>query len=490
MLSSNVSRGVAAAAFVWLAAPSSSHAQPSTAPAAALATDDQREEARRRFDRGLALYNAADFWGALAEFQRAYKLTGHPLVLYNLALVEARLGHPTAAAAALELLEPRRGELGAELAARAREIYQEQLQKVGTLEVVPSVAGATIQIDNVDVQKQKRATRVDAGNHLVSLWAPGYEPRHVTVLVAGGAHEVLPVEMVPLEVPIARLRVGSNLSDVEVQEGPVLLGKTPLGSELPLPPGRHVLDFSRPGYVSEQRAIELAAGAHAALDVALRVDGAALSGGASLALSLSERNAVVLVDGEPHLDTDTGMRLPLGRHQVHVARAGFFDVKREVLLTPGRTVLDVTLIPTPAYLAEYTTRAKRQRLFAYVSGGAGAAITAGAVGFLIWNQGKKNQAEDRFNAYADLVAAMPKNSCEKTCVSTLGILVDDLDEKRKRDVFGWIGVGVGVAAIGTGVLLHLTGDDPGRYEPKSEGSLLGALSVRIGRTGAAVSGAF
>jgi hypothetical protein len=85
---------------------------------------------------------------------------------------------------------------------------------------------------------------------------------------------------------------------------------------------------------------------------------------------------------------------------------------------------------------------------------------------------------------------MPKNSCEKACVSTLGILVDDLDEKRKRDVFGWIGVGVGVAAIGTGVLLHLTGDDPGRYEPKSEGSPLASLSVRIGPTGAAVSGAF
>lgn len=491
MPSSNALCGVAAAAFAWLAAPSSSHAQPSAAPAAAeLATNDQREEARRRFDRGLALYNAGDSWGALAEFQRAYKLTGHPLVLYNVALVEARLGHATAAAAALELLEPRRGELGAERAARAREIYQEQLLKVGTLEVVPSVAGATIQIDNVDIERQTRVTRVDAGNHLVSLWAPGYEPRHVSVLVAGGAREVLPVEMVPLELPIAWLRVASNLSDVEVRKGPDLLGKTPLSSELALPPGRHLLDFSRPGYISERRAVELGAGTHAALDVALRVDGAALARGASLALSLSERNAVVLVDGEPHLDADVGMRLPPGRHEVHVARAGFFDVEREVLLTPGRTVLDVTLIPTPAYLAEYTARAKRQRLFAYVTGGAGAAITAGAVGFLFWNQGKKNHAEDRFNAYADQVASMPKGSCDKTCDSTLSILVDDLDAKRKRDVFGWIGVGVGVAAIGTGVLLYLTGDPPGRYEPKSESSPLGALGVRIGPTAVAVQGAF
>jgi hypothetical protein len=488
MWSSKVSPGLATAALLLLTAPRSAHAELSPAPAAATspATNDEREEARRRFDRGLTLYNAGDFWGALAEFQRAYKLTGHPLVLYNVALVEARLGHAAAAAAAFESLEPRRSELGAERALRAREIYQEQLQKVGALEVVPSVAGATIQIDNVDVEKQTRVIRVDAGSHLVSLGAPGYEPRHVSVLVAGGAREVLPVEMIPLEAPIARLRVSSNVSDVEVREGQDLLGKTPLSSELLLPPGRHALEFSRPGYIRESRAIQLSAGAHAVLDVALRVDGSASSSGATLALSVSERNAVVLVDGEPHLDESGGMRLPLGRHQVHVARAGFFDVTREVLLAPGRTVLDVTLIPTPTYLAEYTARAKRQRLLAYVTGGAGAAVTAGAVGFLFWNQGKKNDAEDRFNAYANEVAAMPKGSCDKTCESTLGILVDDLDAKRKRDVYGWIGVGVGAAAIGTGVLLYLTGDEPSRYEPKSNG----ALGVSIGPSQVAVQGRF
>jgi hypothetical protein len=486
-----VSVGFLAAGLALVAAPRTGRAvdRATRVTTAQPATDDERAEARRRFDRGLALYNSGDLLGALAEFQRAHRLTGHPLVLYNMALVEARLGHSAAAVTALELLAPKESELGAERAERARQLYQEQLQRVGTLEVVPSVAGATIQIDDVDVDEPTRVARVDAGNHLVSLWAPGYEPRRVSVLVAGGAREVLPIEMIPLEAPIARLRITSNVVDVEVRDGKELLGKTPLSNDVALPPGRHALSFSRSGYAPELRSMDLAAGARAALNVELRMDALALSSGALLTLSLSEGNAVVLVDGEPHLDAALGMRLPLGRHQLHVARAGFFDVSREVALGAGRTVLDVTLIPTPAHLAEYTARAKRQRLLAFVTAGAGAAVTAGAVGFLVWNQGKKNDAETRFDAFASEAEAMPK-SCDKTCVETSAILVDDLDAKRKRDVFGWIGVGVGAAAIGAGVLLYVTGDDPSRYEPKSEGGSLVSLRVDVGPGHVALRGAF
>ncbi|MGC4089498.1 MAG: hypothetical protein QM756_16730 [Polyangiaceae bacterium] len=138
------------------------------------------------------------------------------------------------------------------------------------------------------------------------------------------------------------------------------------------------------------------------------------------------------------------------------------------------------LIPTAAHLADYTARANRQRNLAFLSAGVGAAFVAGGVGFLVWNQGKKDQAEARFDAYADEVDAMPPGSCDGTCEKSLGILVGDLDDKRKRDVFGWIGVAVGGAALGTGAFLYFNGEDPHHYEPKSQGSPLAAVDVRVG----------
>ena len=98
-------------------------------------------EARQRFDRGLALYNQGDLNGALAEFRLAYRLTSHPVVLYNLALVYAGLGQAAEALEALEKLQTpaNAGELGAERAERARRVLEEQLMRVGTLEIKSNV---------------------------------------------------------------------------------------------------------------------------------------------------------------------------------------------------------------------------------------------------------------------------------------------------------------------------------------------------------------
>ena len=63
-----------------LTIPRVSWAQPAT---------DPTTEARERFGRGLRLFNDGDNAGALAEFERAYALSPHPSVLYNIGLVNA-----------------------------------------------------------------------------------------------------------------------------------------------------------------------------------------------------------------------------------------------------------------------------------------------------------------------------------------------------------------------------------------------------------------
>jgi hypothetical protein len=460
-------------------------AQTGTAPerSAAPAKVSTLDEARRRFDRGLSLYNAGDLNGALAEFRHAYRLTSHPVVLYNLALVHAGLGHAAEAVDALEKLQSPNApaELGPERAERARKVYDEQLLSVGSLQIKTSVERAQVQIDSIDVARTPAPPlRVTAGTHVVSLSAPRHEPRHVRVTVAGRALEVLDIELSPVEESLAHLTPASALPDVEVRANGEVVGRTPFASDLAFRPGTYELEFTRQGYVPVRRRLTLDAGSVGRVDVAMVPSDAGLAAGGTLGFRLSETNSVVMVDGQARLDHTLGLRLPLGRHSLRIQRAGFFDVEREVWVRPGQQSLDVTLLPTPPYLADYVADAKRQRFWSYVSLGGGALVAGASAGFLIWNQGEKNEAERAFDEYADEVADGPTGSCTTdACESELDRLVDELDARRQRDVYGWVGVGVGAAAVGTGIFLFATGADPGRYDPKQESDVFGlAFGVR------------
>ncbi|MGE0868564.1 MAG: hypothetical protein AB7P03_08380 [Kofleriaceae bacterium] len=57
----------------------------------------QQEEADRLFKSGVALFKEAKFGEALAEFERAYEISPHPLVLYNIAGCHRELSNYTEA---------------------------------------------------------------------------------------------------------------------------------------------------------------------------------------------------------------------------------------------------------------------------------------------------------------------------------------------------------------------------------------------------------
>ena len=50
-------------------------------------------EANRHFQLGVELYGEGKFEEALVEFERAYEIAPHPLVLYNLAGTNRELSH-------------------------------------------------------------------------------------------------------------------------------------------------------------------------------------------------------------------------------------------------------------------------------------------------------------------------------------------------------------------------------------------------------------
>jgi hypothetical protein len=452
-----------------------------------------RDEARQRFDRGLTLYNAGDDVGALAEFQLAHKLTGHPVVLYNLALVQARLGHSAEALDNLERLRALPKEaLGVEASARAGALYEEQLARVGFLEIKSTTRGALIQLDNVDVARTPSPPlRITAGTHFVSVSAAGHEPRHLKVTVAGRAREVLEIELTPLEVALAELSVTSDVPGVEVRIAGELVARTPLRSGLLLQPGQHELEFTRPGYATVRRRVALESGASREIAVEMAPTATGVASGGLLRLSVSESGAVVSVNGRPSLDFERGLRVPLGVHHLRVQRAGFFDLEREVVVTRGNNTIDATLLPTPEYLDEYEGRARTQRTWSYVTMGAGALVAAGSAAFLLWNQGEKESAQERFDEFAGSVQSSPSGRCpDDACATKLDVLADDLDEKQRRDVFGWVGVGVGAAGVGVGALLYTLGDDPSRYETAPESDLFGTLWFGAGPNAVRLGGKF
>ena len=166
-------------------------------------------------------------------------------------------------------------------------------------------------------------------------------------------------------------------------------------------------------------------------------------------------------------------------------------MEREVWIKAGHQSLDVTLLPTAEHLADYVQGAKTQRLWGFVTLGAGAALAAGSGGFLLWNRGQKRDAERAFDDYADAVARTGSGECpDDDCERQLGILVDELDARRQRDLFGWIGLSVGAVALGGGAFLLWRAPDPGRYDPKPESDVFGRLDLSVHPNGLRLTGSF
>ena len=221
-----------------------------------------------------------------------------------------------------------------------------------------------------------------------------------------------------------------------------------------------------------------------------------------LALSISEPDAVVFVDGEPRGAYSGPLRLAHGVHAIRVERAEFLPIQRTVTVPKAaNTSVTIELEPTPEKRADYRSATVTQRTWGYIATGTGAAITLGSLGFVIWNASEEADAKDHFDAEAqkqepggecDRAAGMQTNACRQS----LELALEDLDSIRSREKYGWIGMGVGVAAAGLGITLLLTNDDPDRYEPRPESNVFGRLElvpygwVGPGSGGAALSGRF
>jgi len=450
-------------------------------PASAQQADGEatRDQAREHFDRGLRLFNEGDNGGALTEFQQAYQLVPHPLVLYNIGLVYEATKRPVDAVDTLDKLLQNPGNLPADRLNNARRVRDEQAARIGELEISANVSGAKVEVDGVGVAQLplQAPLKLASGEHIIGIYATGYLPERRPVSIFGKNKAALKVDLTPLEGKPAQISVRTNVPDAEVFIDDKLVGITPLAASVPVAPGDRRVEVRRTGYTTASRQLSLGEGSSGDVVLELVEDAALLTtAGGTLVLEISETDPVVFLDGKSRGVYAAPLRVPPGRHALRIERGEFLPVERDItILASQTTTVTIALEPTPEKRAAYKQAAKTRRTWGWVATGAGSAIAVGSGVFLAINMqredDKRKEVHEKGNS-PDCV----DNRNDK-CSEEYNILVDELDDIIALEPIGWAGLGVGAAAAITGVVLLVTADDPDRYEPKPESDVFAGVKV-------------
>jgi hypothetical protein len=148
-----------------------------------------KQEAARRFEHAIKLYEDADYALALAEFERVYELVPDYRVLYNIGQVSIQMGRY---ARAFRTLKEYVARGGAELAPDRAAAVQADLTllsgKVARVSLQVEQAGAQISIDGTAVGRSPLTEPlvVDVGEHRVQVELAGYVSRNQSLTLAGG----------------------------------------------------------------------------------------------------------------------------------------------------------------------------------------------------------------------------------------------------------------------------------------------------------------
>jgi hypothetical protein len=148
-----------------------------------------KQEAARRFEHAIKLYEEADYTLALAEFERVYELVPDYRVLYNIGQVSIQLGRYARAFRTLKEYVARGGtELAPDRAAAVQADLAQLAGKIARIAVQVEQEGAQISVDGVAVGRSPLAEPlvVDVGEHRVQIELPGYATQSQAFTLAGG----------------------------------------------------------------------------------------------------------------------------------------------------------------------------------------------------------------------------------------------------------------------------------------------------------------
>jgi hypothetical protein len=313
--------------------------QPASAPTAEAVVDldepppvtaEQKQEAKRRFLRGLKLLREEAWAAANAEFKKSRELFPTRVATINSAVALRKLQRFDEA---LEMYETLLRDFKVKPKDRESALRNivELRSLVGTIDIAGAVAGATITIAGKSRGQYPpvKPIRVPAGNHVVRLFKAGFQAYETTVDVAGGELAMVKAKM-PRLTDSGRLQIREETGRVvEVVVDGVAVGKTPYASVLSV--GSHVVSIRGKGKLGSQPAAAVVkSGQTTSLSLlAVPLDG-------SLQVIPTPPGASVWIDS---VNVGNGVwlgRLKTGRHNIEVKSDGFLTAKRKINLAKGR----------------------------------------------------------------------------------------------------------------------------------------------------------
>jgi hypothetical protein len=161
----------------------------------------EQKEADRHFKSGVALYKEAKYGEALAEFERAYEIAPHPLVLYNIAGCHRELSHYGDAVKFYKrFLDEGKGQVPKERLVAAQTELDGILARIARI-TVAAPDGAVLTLDGTELGTMpiEMPLMVAPGEHKVVVRSQGMRDAERTVRVASG--DVIDVAMKLVELP-------------------------------------------------------------------------------------------------------------------------------------------------------------------------------------------------------------------------------------------------------------------------------------------------
>lgn len=168
-----------------------------------------RAEASKHFKLGVRLYAESKFDEALIEFERAYALSPHPSVLFNIAASHRELSHYAESIQFYEqFLAEAKGKVKDELLTRAQEELDEVRNRVGTVNLKIQPDGVEVSIDGRELGTTPldKPVVLGPGRHTFTLRAPSGKVETRRITLASG-------DMLPLEVDMRGPDTGTTAVD-------------------------------------------------------------------------------------------------------------------------------------------------------------------------------------------------------------------------------------------------------------------------------------
>ncbi len=230
---------------------------------------DEKAEAKKHFQAGVALQKTDDFAGAAAEFELSLKLYATKGGLFNLAYCYKALHRYSDALDSFRrLLVEHAGKLAPEMKAAAEQQIEEINALVARVKIDVNMDDAEIRIDDQPAGRSplSEPLLLGPGEHEITVELDGYEAIKQTVNTTAGKELNEKFHLVEVKV---ELTIHANTDGAAVFVDSKHIGETPLEEPARVTGGKHLIRVTKDGFEPVEQTVDYAAGEKASVSLNL-----------------------------------------------------------------------------------------------------------------------------------------------------------------------------------------------------------------------------